>query len=341
MTSKAVCLVSWLVGAAGLVLAAGAGSAETIKIGIGPVTASAPIFIAQEKGYFAAENLAAEAISFDAAQSVAQGVVAGDLDFGATAATAAAYNLAAKGGLKIIGGQGREVPSFHGAAILASNHAWDAGLKSLKDMGNHVVGIVQVGGPIHYEVVLAAEKYGVEVESMRLVPLQGLSNLASALAGGQVDAGVEVNTIALRLVDTNKSHLLAWVGDETPWQNAILLTATKTADDRQKTVEAFLRAFKKGARDYYDAFTGPDGKRKDGPTAAETLALIAKHLNQPPAQLQQGISFVDPDAKLDVQDVMHQIAWFKSQRMLPESADGAAMIDRRYVVPLTPPAARP
>ena len=323
---------------AGLLLAAGPTNAEeAIKIGVGPVTASGPIFIAQEKGYFAAENLTAEAISFDAAQSVAQGVVAGDLDFGATAATAAAYNLAAKGGLKLIGGQGREVPGFHGAAILASNHAWDAGLTTLKDMANHTVGIVQIGGPIHYEVVLAAEKYGVDVKGLRLVPLQGLSNLASALAGGQVDAGVEVNTIALRLSDSNKAHILAWVGDETPWQNAILLTATKTANERQKTVEAFLRAFKKGARDYYDAFTGPDGKRKDGPTAAATLAIIAKHLNQPPAQLEQGISFVDPDSKLDVQDVMRQIAWFKSQRMLPADADGAAMIDMRYVVPLAPP----
>ncbi|HTV89485.1 MAG TPA: ABC transporter substrate-binding protein, partial [Stellaceae bacterium] len=50
-----------------------AAGAEAIKIGIGPVTASGPIFIAQDKGYFAAENLEAEAISFDAAQSVAQG----------------------------------------------------------------------------------------------------------------------------------------------------------------------------------------------------------------------------------------------------------------------------
>ena len=323
-----------VVGLSGLIAAGGTAGAETIKIGIGPVTASGPIFIAQDKGYFAAESLVAETTSLDAAQSVAQGVVAGDLDFGATAATAAAYNLAAKGGLKIIGGQGREVPSFNGSAFLASNHAWDAGLKSLKDMGNHTVGIVQVGGPIHYEVELAAEKYHVDMKTVRLVALQGLSNLASALAGGQVDVGVEVNTIALRLQGEGKSHLLAWVGDETPWQNALLFAATNTANEKQKTVEGFLRAFKKGARDYYDAFTGPDGKRKDGPTAEVTLAIIAKHINQPAAQLAQGISFVDPDARLDVQDVLRQVAWFKSQGMLPATADAAAMIDQRYVVPL-------
>jgi ABC-type nitrate/sulfonate/bicarbonate transport system substrate-binding protein len=155
-------------------LLAGAARAEHIKVGTGPVTASGPLYIAQDKGYFAAENLDAEMVSLDAAQSVAQGVVAGDLDVGATAATAAAYNLAASGGLKIIGGQGREVPTFHGSAFLASNKAFDAGLTTLKGMEHHTVGIVQIGGPIHYEVELAAEKYNVDTDADRAAagPLQ-------------------------------------------------------------------------------------------------------------------------------------------------------------------------
>jgi len=99
-------------------------------------------------------------------------------------------------------------------------------------------------------------------------------------------------------------------------------------------IDAFMRAYRKGAHDYYEAFTTPDGKRKDGPTAPAILAIMSKALNQPVAQLEQAISFDDPDAKLDVQDVMHQIDWFKSQNMLPANADGEKMIDKRYAVPL-------
>jgi NitT/TauT family transport system substrate-binding protein len=307
---------------------------EAIKIGTGPVTASGPLYIALERGYFAAERIAPEMVSMDAAQSVAQGVVSGALDIGATAATAAAYNLAAKGGLKIIGGQGREVPGFHGAAILASNQAWDGGLRALKDLGGRTVGIVQVGGPIHYELELANEKYHVDPKSQRLVALQGLSNVATALAGNNVEAGVEVSTFALKLQDSNKAHILAWVGDETPWQNTLIFVATKTADERRPLIEAFMRAYKKAAHDYDAAFTGPDGMRKDGPTAPAILAIMAKYLNQPAEQLAQGISYDDPDAKLDVKDVLHQVDWFKAQAMLPADADGNAMIDKRYVVPL-------
>jgi NitT/TauT family transport system substrate-binding protein len=331
---KSALLATLLIVSADCVILGRVNAAESIKIGTGPITASGPLYIAQDKGYFAAENLTADMVSLDAAQSVAQGVVAGDLDIGATAATAAAYNLAAGGGLKIIGGQGREVPTFHGSAFLASNHAWDSGTTSLKDMANHTIGIVQVGGPIHYEVELAAEKYGIDPKTMRLVALQGLSNVASALAGGQVDVGVEVNTFALKLSSSGSAHLLAWVGDETPWQNTLLFAATKTTDQRGQMIEAFLRAYRKGAHDYDAAFTGPDGKRRDGPTAPAVLAILAKHLDQPAAQLDQGISYDDPDARLDVKDVLHQVEWFKAQHMLPANADGAAMIDKRYTVPL-------
>jgi NitT/TauT family transport system substrate-binding protein len=317
-----------------LAVLAPAGAAEKIKIGIGPVTGVGPVFLAQDRGYFAAENLDADAISFDAAQQVAQGVVAGALDFGTTAATAAAYNLAAKGGLKIIAGQGRESPTFHGSAFLASNQAWNAGLKSLKDMEHHTIGIVQVGGPIHYEFELAVAKYHLNDKTMRIVPLQTLSNTATAIAGGQVDVGINVNTFALKLSQSGQAHLLAWVGDETPWQNTIILVSTKTDQQKPELIKAFLAAYKKGARDYYNAFTTPDGKRKDGPTAPEVLAILAKHLHQPVAQLDQGISYDDPEARLDVKDVMRQVAYFKKQGMLPANADAEAMLDRRFVVPL-------
>jgi NitT/TauT family transport system substrate-binding protein len=319
-----------------LIVAATAARGEdySIKVGTGPVTASGPLYIAQDRGYFAAEHITAEMVSMDAAQSVAQGVVAGALDIGATAATAAAYNLAAKGGLKLIGGQGREVPGFQGAAIMASNQAYDGGLTSLKDLANRTIGIVQAGGPVHYELELANEKYHIDPKSQRLVALQGLSNVASALAGNQVDAAPEVSTFALKLSSDKKAHILAWVGDETPWQNTIIFVATKTADERRPMIEAFMRAYKRGAHDYDVAFTAADGKRKDGPTAPAILAIMSKALNQSPEQLDQAISYDDPDAKLDVKDVEHQVEWFKGQGMLPADADGNAMIDKRYVVPL-------
>ena len=58
-------------------LAALPASAEHIKIGVIRVMASGPVFLAQDKGYFAAEGLDAEIVFFGAAQNVALATVAG------------------------------------------------------------------------------------------------------------------------------------------------------------------------------------------------------------------------------------------------------------------------
>jgi hypothetical protein len=47
-----------------------------------------------------------------------------------------------------------------------------------------------------------------------------------------------------------------------------------------------------------------------------------------------GVPYFDADARLDVKDVLHQIARYKSQRMVKSEVDGNAIIDKRYVIPL-------
>ena len=127
---------------------------------------------------------------------------------------------------------------------------------------------------------------------------------------------------------------MGWVGEETPWQFSAIFVATKTADRRGAMIEATLRAFRKGAHDFAAAFTSPDGKREDGPTAPAILAILAKNLDQPVSQLEQSIGYVDPDARLDIKDVRRQVEWFKAQHMIPDDANSAGMIDLRYVRPL-------
>jgi NitT/TauT family transport system substrate-binding protein len=130
------------------------------------------------------------------------------------------------------------------------------------------------------------------------------------------------------------AKLLAYVGDETPWQAGIVYTTRKTADERRDTVEKTLRALKKGMRDYHDAFTGPDERRKDGPGAPEILALLSKEIGQPPEQIARAIAYADREGRLDVKDLNHQVAFLRAQGLIKGAVDLDAIIDKRYVVPL-------
>ena len=71
-----------------------------VKVGVLKLSSSAPVFIAQDKGYFRDAGLDIELKFFDAAQPISVATTSGDIDFGITSFTAALYNLAGKGTLK-------------------------------------------------------------------------------------------------------------------------------------------------------------------------------------------------------------------------------------------------
>jgi len=305
--------------------------AEHLKIGVLRLGQAGPVFIAQEKGYFTAEGLDTEVVLFDAAQPIAVAVASGDIAFGAAPLTAGFYSLAGQGALRIVGGMNRYFPGFHSVAYLVANRAWDNGLKSFKDFTGHSVAVTQIGSGYHYSLALVAEKYGVDLKSIRVLALQSMPNMVSAISGNQADAALLATTPATPLIERKEAHLIGWVDDETPWQNGALFVATKMATDRRETVEKFLRAVRKGTREYHDAFTGPDEKPKAGSNLREVAGFIAKYTGEPIETAMKGDAYVDADARLDVKDVLHQIDWYLAQGMLKGAVNGDALIDKTYV----------
>lgn len=338
IVTKATRCLLWA--AAALALAPFNAGAGPIKIGLSKTFTGAAVFIAQERGYFADEGVPVELVYFDSAEPVAVAVASKAIDFGVAPFTAGFYNLAAGGALRVIAGGAHEASGFHYFAYIASNHAYAAGLTSLKDLSGHPVATTQIGSSGHYALALLIEKYGFEANKIRVVPLQTLTNIRSAISGGQVDAAVTNGASALRVVERGDVKLLGWVGDETPWQVAAAFTATVTANERQETVERVIRAYRKAVRDYCDAFIAPDGTRRNGPTAPQVLAIIAKYAEQPVEEVDIGIPYFDREARLDVDDVLHQIAWFQGNGMVKGSVNGEALIDKRYVVATPKAAAR-
>ena len=130
----------------------GAAAADKIKIATLKAVGGAPFYIAQEKGFFAKEALDAEVVFSDQPQLPAQGVLAGDFDFGLVTLTAGFFNSAGQGALRIIAGSSDEAPTFQAFAIAVSNQAYAAGLKTLASFGGHSFGTAGLGGPPQFAV---------------------------------------------------------------------------------------------------------------------------------------------------------------------------------------------
>ena len=308
-----------------------AASAETIKIGLFKgISAGGPIYIAIERGYFAAEGLDAQLLFFDAGEPIAVATVSGDLDFGAAGISAGLYNLAAHGELRVIGGVNRDVPGFHAIGFFASKRAFASGVTSMKAFAGHTSGLTTVGSTYHYTLGLLEQKAQIDSKTVRVMPLQGIPNIVSALSGGQVDTAVLPIQLTTSAVQRGDFKLLGYTSDEAPWQIGLIWTSTKTADRNPDRVQRFLRAYRKGGHDYMEAFTAPDGSRRFGEGSDDVLKIISKYTSQSVEQIKPSLSYDDPDGGLDEADVANQVAWFHEQGMVKAAIDTKKLIDQRY-----------
>ena len=304
------------------------------KIGVLRLSSSAPVFIAQDKGYFREAGLDVELKFFDAAQPIAIATTSGDVDFGVTAFTAGLYNLAGKGTLKVIGGMSREKAGYPLIGYFASNNAYAAGLKTPKDLAGKRVAMTQVGSSFHYSLGLLADKYGFKLPDVKVVPLQSLSNAVAALKGETVEAALLPVSTARPLMETNGAKLLGWVGDETPWQLGAVFASPRTLANKA-LVTKLLAALVKADHEYHDVILAAikDGKVPIDEKTKPLLEIIAKYTNLPVDQVVGNCAYIDPDGKLDVKNVANQISWLQEQGFVDKGFDADSIIAKEYVKP--------
>ncbi len=322
-----------LIGAAALTVAGGpAAAAEKLTIGVLKLASSGPVFLAQDLGLFREVGLDVEFKFFEAAQPVAVATVSGDIDLGVTGVTAGFYNLAGKGALKLIAGQAREEPGYKLVAVVASRKAAEAGLKRLEDLPGHAAGVTQVGSTFHYSLGLMAEKHGFDIAKVRVMPLQSLPNLVSAVKGGQLDSAILPATGATPLLASGDAILLGWA-DETPWQVAAVFTSPRTIANRRAALESFIRGYQGGLAAFHASFLtkGPDGKTVPGPDADKHLAIMAKYTGQSPASIRDSIPYIDPQGRLLVGDIYRQVRWYQGQKLVDAAVDAASILDLSFV----------
>jgi NitT/TauT family transport system substrate-binding protein len=317
-----------------VVAAARADEPLKARIGVLRLSSSAPVFIAQDKGYFRDAGLDIELKFFDAAQPIAVATTSGDVDFGVTAFTAGLYNLAGKGTLKVIGGMSREKAGYPLIGYFAGNKAYEAGLKTPKDLAGKRIAVTQVGSSFHYSLGLLADKYGFKLSDVKIVPLQSLSNAAAALKGETVDAALLPVSSARKLMDDGGAKLLGWVGDETPWQLGAVFASPKTLANKM-LVTKLLAALERADREYHDVILASvkDGNAVIDDKTRPLLEIIAKYTNLPVEQVVGNCAYIDPDGKLDVKNVDNQIKWLQAQGFADKGYDAESIIAKDYVKP--------
>ncbi len=314
--------------AALLLMLSTAQAATKVKVGVLKLTSSAPIFIAVEKGFFKEQGLDIEQVFFRSAQPVAVAMASGDIVVGATGITAGLYNAIAGGvKMKIVADKGREWEGYQLCGIMVSKKAWNNGLRTLKDLKGHRVGVTQIGSTFHYMLGNMLEKNGMTLEDVKVTPLGGVKSMMDTVASDQIETAFMVQPFCSVMEAKKMGHRMLWVSDYLAYQIAVIFFGDKMIEDRATSV-AFMRAYIKACRFYYDnCLSKKDGKTVKGPHFDEVMHIISKYTGRKPKLIAMGLNYNDRNGRLYDKDIQHQIDWYYDHGLVGTKLDAKNIVD--------------
>jgi len=317
-------------------LSSTAAAQERVTVGTMRHVDNGALFLAAAQGFFKDEGLELDMTAYASDADVAAAVAGGGADFGLAAFTTAAFNYAGRGLMKAIAAQVREKRDYEGNEILVSNAAYARGQRKPEHLSGLSAAITQVGSVQHYQFAQIARVKKFNPSTITLKPQGSLAAIVNALSNGQVDAAILPGNYARGLLTSNQAKLVAWYSDIDEQQLGGLFAATKVIQERRATVEKFVRAYRRGAAEYYNSLMRHDryGKRISNAKAREAATAIARYVYPGRAgsggRVESDAYFMDAHARLDPADITRQIEWYRTQGVIDKTIEARNVMDLSF-----------
>lgn len=298
-----------------------------VSLGMLRLTSSAPLFIALEKGFFAAENLEIDPQWFDAAQPIAVATASSKIDVGATGITASLFNMAASGqNLAIVADKGREQKGFSSSALMAGTEAYNQGVNSIESLKGKRIGLTQKGSTFHYMLGRMLEAKGLKLEDVTIVPLGKLSAVMAALESKQIDACILNEPNITKVEKAGYGKQITQVSAIMPYQTSAIFYSPEFCKNKETAVR-FMRAYNKACQYYYEAAI----EKKDSQKLDEVVKIIAKYVKSPEEDIKLGLPYIDKDGRLLAEDIKTQIDWYASHQMMNGRLEAAKVTNTSFL----------
>lgn len=222
--------------AAFLSLLATAARSDPIRIGYGAVGgAYAPLWMAQEEGYFARHGLETETVYIPGGSIVAQALLAGDLQLAVTGASASLRAAQNGADLKLIAN------TLNAMDFLLVGKPEIAALKGLQ--GKRIA-VTRFGGNTDLAVELVLARAGLKRgRDVTVLQTGGMPQMLAALTNGSVDAAVMNTPLGLAAVRTGFRLLLDFGELNLPYAFGTVIAREAYLKSNRNSTLRFLRAY--------------------------------------------------------------------------------------------------
>lgn len=300
--------------------------------------ANAALFVAMGKKFFEDERLTVEVRSFASNDELLKALASGRIDFATSEFSAAAFALAGKGEIKAIAAQAREHKDFEGNEVVASIKAYARGLQKLKDLSGRTVAITQLGSPYHYQLGQIARANEFKLEQLTLKQLKSLEEVSEAINNDRADAAVLPVHYARALLMASQARLIGWCSEVDQPQLGGLFASSKAIAGKRPLIDRFLNAYRRGAAEFTGAMMRRDRfAKRIFDTRSRTIAAMVGRYVYPRLPIDRAMIaiettayYIDPQARLDVNDVVRQVEWFKAQGLVAADIDPKSIVDTTF-----------
>jgi NitT/TauT family transport system substrate-binding protein len=295
----------------------------TIKGGHAGTFSGAPVYLAKQRGYFAAEGIDLQLIAFKVSSDIIPAIATGEVDVASSAINPAIFNAIARGvNFTLVADMGSFQPGQATTSLVIRKDLVDNGrYRRPEDLKGMTIGVPGQYTVNHYMLALISERAGIQLDDINIVAVPMTDSLL-ALTNGSLDGYYDVEPspsiavrdgIGVRVISSDQVY--------EGFQSTLVFYGPSLLA-QPETARRFMVAYLKGVRDHLDAFFGSGDKDR-------AIADIVKEEIPVPRDVIAG--GIDPNGRLNVSSIEDIADWWVKMGALREKPNVRALVDNQYV----------
>jgi NitT/TauT family transport system substrate-binding protein len=322
-----------LIARSALVLATGllafqAASAQPAKVRLGAFSSvsDAALYVAQEKGYFAEQNLDVEFVQINSGAVMTTELANGNLDASGGSPGAGMYNAVRQGiPMKIVADKGSSHPGHGYFAFVVRKDLADQ-IKRPADLRGRVLAVTghRAGASSEVTIGRLLAQDGVKESEVKLINMT-FGDIVAALGTGKIEAAVLIEPLVTQVVARDIAVMWKRVDEVYPSQQYGALMYGPGIIKRPDVANRFMVAYVKAARYYNDVLQGKIPKD-------ELVAILTKHTSVKDRALYDRMKFpgIDPNGALNLEGMRYDVDWWVANGRMKEKVDLERIVDTSY-----------
>jgi NitT/TauT family transport system substrate-binding protein len=302
-----------------------------IRVGTTNAIENAPLFIAQDRGFFREQGIDVQFVPFATADDVIAPLTAGAIDVAAGTPSATLYNAIGNGStLKIVADMGTATPGFGYNLLVVRKALSDSGkVKSIHDLKGLTVADVAAGSTSTSTLNEALKSVGLSLDDIKNVKMS-YADMEAALKAGTIDAALFPDPEVSDAID--KGYATAIAPSDTFYVNqqlAVLLYGgafIKTADPARR----FMLAYLKGVRFFLGALH--NGHFTDV-NAGAVIDILRRHtaIKNPTLYTVITPAGINPNGSVNVPSLSKDLDLMRKQGFITSNVTAKQSVDSSFV----------